>query len=479
MSTWYPGAITYREWYQVESFLSDIKMSFNKEAKQIQYSIHDQTTAVSDQTKAIVATNEQIVLALEEGFNRISEINQAGFNKVASSIEALHSDFNYNFGILIHKIEYQNLLLRSILNAIISPYETQVREFYNKACLLSQQGILNKAIDYFNESISLPTGDIFFPSYFQLGKLYLTGKVDNINIIDPQKANRYLFEANVYGTGILRTNEKFKPVLADCKFLFSQSYYYQLTGNYAEFEDELLNNAIKYCKEAVMLNPNLSQGFYHLSKYYAYKNEVDSLLSNLQKAIEIDSSYSWKFEEEEVFKRHKDQIIKLLEELKDLKFRVVEPKLQRAKKCITHIEQTNISESVFYQEFQDLQKIVKLAIKDFNTKTYLGFIDCDIKLNSLSNSLEELLAKRNNEIKSKKDSIELNKYFYKVETKDLINKTLKKLLISILIAAISFYFVVVVGDGGIFTGLIMEPILIISSLAALFYLIDFIKALSR
>lgn len=380
MATWYPGGMTYWQWCQANSFLNDFKSQSN----QIRNSIYEQTGTITDQTKTIVASNQQMVLALENGFNRLSEINEIGFNQVTSAVEAMHSDLNYIFGILIQRIEYQNSLLNSILHTLQTPFETQVREFYSKGCLLTEQGILEMAVDYFNKSLSLPTGDIFFPSYYQLGRLYLTGKEETINIIDPKKATEYLLTANKFGTGILRTNEAFRPILADCKFFISQSFYFQLTGINNAFEIETLNNAIKYCEEAVMLNPNLSQGFYHLAKYFSYKGEVDKMLLNIAKAIEIDRDYSFKYEFEGVFEKNRGDILTLLGQLKDAKRKSTEPKLIKAKSYIAQLEQKNISQSSnLYSEFKSLKKVVQLAESDFQTQTYFGFDDCLIKLNTL------------------------------------------------------------------------------------------------
>jgi tetratricopeptide (TPR) repeat protein len=383
MATWYPSVMTYREWCQAESFLSDIKGSFNQQTNQIRKSIHNQTGIISDQTKSIVATNEQIVLALEDGFNRVSEISEKGFGNVTSAIEAMHSDLNDNLGILIQRIEYQNTILNGILHTLQTPFETQVREFYSKGCLLTEQGILEKAIEYFNKSLELPTGDIFFPSYYQLGRLYLTGKEETINVVNPQKANEYLLIANKYGTGILRTNEVFQSVLADCRFFISQSYYFQMTGSNNASDNELLNNAIKYAEEAVLLNPNLSQGFYHLAKYYSYKNEIDEMLSNLQKAIEIKRDYTFKYDLDKVFDKNKNYILPFLELLKERKRKVVEPKLLKAKSYIEQLEHKNINQSSsLYEQFKTLKSRVQLAEKDFKTQTYFGFDDSEIKLNN-------------------------------------------------------------------------------------------------
>lgn len=165
MPTWYPGALTYAEWSQAESFFSDFRDIIVKNSTRISNLIKEQTDSISSQTKTIVATNEQIIQSLEDGFNRLASISQKGFQNVTSAIEAMHSDMNYNLGILIQRIEHQNDLLLNILSLIQAPFEVRVREFYSKGCMLINQGNLNKAISYFETSIELETGDIFFPSF--------------------------------------------------------------------------------------------------------------------------------------------------------------------------------------------------------------------------------------------------------------------------------------------------------------------------
>lgn len=391
MATWYPNAMSYREWCQAESFLAEIKDNLNNESYKIRKSIILQTNKISEQTKSIVANDNQILSALENGFEHIIEISEQGFRNVTeatynvvSAVEALHSDLNINLGIIIQQIEYQNSLLSKILDIVQAPFETQVKEFYSKGCLLIHQGIIDKAADYLKKSLELPTGDIFYPSYYQLGLLYLTGKHENINIIDPKKANEYLLIANRYGTGILRTNESFRPILADCKFFISQSYYFQMTGQSNEIEKELLINAIKFAEEAVILNPNLSQGYYHLAKYYSFDCQIDKMLFNLNKAIEIDRDYSYRYEEDMVFDKNKKYILPFLEYLTELKKKIATQNLLKAKNYIQQLELKNISESSsLFDQFQKLRTIVFKADCDFKTKTYFGYDDCQIKLNEL------------------------------------------------------------------------------------------------
>ena len=475
MATWYPGSITYQQWCQAESFLSDVKSSFDKQSNQFRKNIHEQTSAISDHAKTIVASNEQIVSTLEDGFDRLSNINKKGFGQVVSAIQEMHSDLNYNFGILIQKIEYQNSFLNSILNTLQAPFETQVREFYSKGCLLTEQGILDKAADYFNKSLTLPTGDIFFPSYYQLGRLYLSGKEETANMVDPQKANKYLLIANKYGIGILKTNETFKPILADCNFFISQSYYFQVTGKNDSADIELLNNAIKYGKEAIMLNPSLSQGFYHLAKYYSCLSNIENLLLYLTKAIEIDKKYSIEVLRDLVFKKNETHILSFLSRLKESKRDAVEANLNTAKGYLTQLEQINISKSPsLYSEFQNLSKLFLLAERDFKTQTYFGFVSCQQKLDSLQGRLVVLLEKRNSELESERKTKE--KQIEEINSKKI--SILAMLIPSVIVAIISINVGILNNDGGLFRGLFMQLLAIASSIVSFILLVRLITLFS-
>lgn len=380
MAAWYPGAMTYTQWCQANSFFND----FKSQSRQIRESIHEQSKGISDQTRSIVASNEQVIEALENGYNQLSKINEEGFDEVASAIEAMHCELSSRLGIIIQKLEYQNTLLNSIHHTLETPFETKVKELYNNGCKFVRQENFDAAIECFKESISLKLGKYFFPSYYQLGRLYLYGKVENKNVIDPIIAMRYLMEANDLGNGIVKDEISFEPILADCKFYLSQSFYFQLSGKNDNKDLDLLKNAIRYCEEAISINPNLSQAYYHLSQYYAYVNIVDKLLENLGKAIEIHRDYMLKYEEVKVFGKSKPQILAFLTQLKEQKRESATQKLKKAKSYINTLESKGISRfQNLNAEFQPIKKKVHLAEMDFQTETYFGFDDCLIKLGSI------------------------------------------------------------------------------------------------
>jgi tetratricopeptide (TPR) repeat protein len=264
MAIWYPSVLSYKEFAQANSFIKDITRTVDNQSVTLNTRIDELISSVNKNNNLVAANTLQITSAVEQGFAHIAEINQRGFGYIVSSVQALQSDINFNFEQIIHELEYQNKILDSILTTIQSPFETKVKEYYRKGCDLDKGGILDKAIEYFNKSISLPTGDIFFSSFYQLGKIYLDRVESEYNAIDLKLASDNLRLANKYGSGILRNNPSFKPILADCKFYLSLSLFRQLTGNSSsEYENSILNEAIFFAKESIILNPLLSSSMYY------------------------------------------------------------------------------------------------------------------------------------------------------------------------------------------------------------------------
>lgn len=414
---WVPGERGYKEHMDRYIFSYDNISAIKSQTNQLKASLNQQTSDIRENiigsseqlassidegfnrlSSNIVASNNQLISSIGEGFDQLSFVSERGFNQVTSAIENLNSDFNYFSGVIIQKLEYQNILLNGILRTLQEPFETQVKEYYRKGCLFVQQEFLKGAIDCFKESISLKMGEYFFPSHFQLGLIYLSGVSEGVSYVDANMANNYLFKANEIGNREVKTNTSFKKTLADCKFFLSQSYYSKLSRNKNSNELDLLNNAIRYCKEATDLNPNLTHGWYHLAKYksfrigqfeqYSNNEEKEESLICFLKAVEMDRNYLRAIMPNDVFydnalKPLKEEILNLIVRLTEIKRKEASFELTKAQNNIKLLEEKNINNSKYQNEFNQLKKIAISSEKDFETNTYFGFDDCLIKIHSL------------------------------------------------------------------------------------------------
>lgn len=304
MATWYPGVISYWEWLQAESYKDDI------------------TTTIKGQTNEIVANQKQTRQAVSDRLDRIATINYAGFENVTNAIEALHSMLNYKLGLILQELEIQSGLLRDILHTLRNPLKTQVEEFYNDGCRLVRESILDKALQKFNKVLN-DLDDTHFLTHYQLGLLYLNGKTDDENVVDLKKANEHLITACRLGKGKAKTDSSFNPAVANAMFFTSLSFYFQLNSE----TGVPLDNAIKYAEEAISFNPNLSQSYYHLGKFYSLSNQTEKMKLRLEKAIELDRLYALDVNDEKTFSKNRDHVNNLLTKLRDQKAAISETKL--------------------------------------------------------------------------------------------------------------------------------------------------------
>lgn len=349
-----------------------------------------------------------------------------GFSQVTSAIEDLHSDMVFCFGVIIQKLEYQNSLLNGILSVLEEPFETRVKEYYRKGCLFVKQGFLEGAIDCFKESIALKMGEYFFPSHYQLGRIYLSGKEEGVNMVDVKSATTYLLKANEFGNRISKTDPSFNKILADCKLFLSQSFYYQLSGKINPSELAILMNAIKYCREALLLNPNLSQAMYHYAKYISYGinnfNELkdakhaELLLLSFDQAVKIDRNYLRSVIigdplYDKVFEPNLEKINEFITSITIEKQKNAERLLSQARKFIFQLEDMNITYSKnpnLILRFNSAKTSIQQAELNFKTGTYFGFDDCEISVPAQNQLLNELAEERAKEIQSLHEKIVRN-----------------------------------------------------------------------
>ena len=161
--------ITYDQYLQANSFVRDItgQIKLNSKALEVR---------VSDQTKALVASNQQLTREFGNGFDSINSTLEWGINRleyvlhdVNASIDSLHADFNYSMGLLLEEVHIHNKLLTDLLGkldaihkTIKSPLLTQAREFYNIGCERLSKGLLDKALEAFIQAGGMKWGQVYY-----------------------------------------------------------------------------------------------------------------------------------------------------------------------------------------------------------------------------------------------------------------------------------------------------------------------------
>ena len=368
MATWYPGALSYREWVQAESYKEEI------------------SNVIKEHANEIVANQQQTRIAISRRLDRVATISDSGFKNVTNAIEGLHSMLSYKLGLILQELEIQSGLLQEILHTLKNPLKTQVEEYYNDGCRLVREAILDKAIQKFTKIIE-DLDDTHYLTYYQLGLLFLNGKSEDENVIDLQRANTLLITACRLGKGKAKTDKSFNPAVANALFFTSLSYYLQIESE----SDTLLDRAIAYAEESIIYNPKLSQSCYHLAKYYSIKDDVEKMKLRLREAIELDRNYALDVNEDKAFDKNRIQVDELLKYLRDKKRIISEGCLKNVKSISASLQAYNLTETVYEYEVKNWVRRLDLATMNHNYNTYFGYLDAIQMFETLESDGKKLL----------------------------------------------------------------------------------------
>jgi tetratricopeptide (TPR) repeat protein len=169
----------------------------------------------------------------------------------------------------------------------------------------------------------------------------------------------------------LKTDENFKPVIANTMFFTSLSFYFQLSNE----KKELLNDAIKYAEESLVYNPNLSQSHYHLAKYYSLQGDIDKMSTNIIRAIELDKNYAIEVNSEKTFDNNRNKINQILSDLRDNKEKEAIKIIESLNAIFISIPKTKIENTIYFNSYLQVKTILDDALDKYSTKTYFGYIE--------------------------------------------------------------------------------------------------------
>jgi len=410
MAIWHPGSgITYSQFLQTNSFVRDITGQVKTSGKAIQ-------TKVSEQTKQIVASNQELARTFGDGFNSINSTLEWGFNRIEyaledvnASIDSLHADFNYSMGLLLEEVHTHNKLLSSLLDkldaihkTLESPTLTQAREFYHIGCERLSKGLLDKALEALTQAEQKNDTDFF--TQFHIGKLYLYGIDDDDNVLDLEKAERHLLLAARYAKAEIPVDRSFAKLAAEALLQASIAIYAQL-GEIHLLGDPsktraLLEEARRLTSEATKLYPQLSEASYHSAKYSALLADPQSSIPNLETAIVGDRNYAVKVDIDHAFDPVRPQVLSLLSQLKSDKEKESASRLDEAVRFHQDCSSWDPGESpkiklMYLKHNQDLVHAQELH----NNHTYFGYLDSISITERLILNLPHIQSERINEIR--------------------------------------------------------------------------------
>ena len=303
-----------------------------------------------------------------------------GTETIATAIDRLGARFDYSLGLVLDELHVQSAHLEAIVRqldsikrTLQSPLLTQARELYQIGCERLAKGLLDKALKAFLEAETKNDTD-FFTEYY-LGKLYLYGKDDDDDVLDLLKARDHLAAAARYGKAEVQTNPDFKLLAAEALFHGSVACY-ALAGEDPALAGQQLAQASSLIKEALHLEPGLSEAWFHAAKYKALQGKGSKSIEILEVAISRDSRYAAKVLDDGAFSQLRPEVSGLLERLRQSSVVNAQAAIAAATNALIRSQEYPFWKSENgHHLHQQAESDVALARDAFATGTYLGFLE--------------------------------------------------------------------------------------------------------
>ena len=414
MSIWYPGyGTSFSKYLLLETDTGrDLAGPIQKSGSII-------SSNISAQTKTIIDSNNQFSNIIGEGFKSVANALDWGFDRldyalqdVNTSIESLHSDFNYSMMLLLEQASIRNRLLNNLIDKIDaineklgSPTLTQSREFYKIGCEKLSKGLLDKALESFKEAEKKNDTDFFIQ--FNIGKLLLYGINSEVNIIDLEKAKQHFLNAARYAKAEMNIDASFSKYAAEAYLHASIATYAasdSVLQNKVEFKSQI-EEAFQLAAKATALNPKLSEGFYHLSKYLALLGNSEESIKFLQLAIDEDAQYSRKVEFDHSFDLIKENIFHFIDQLKEKEKSTYTYLCSKISSLWDEVKKWSINQTPFENEYLKFSKDFQSALLYKDMDKHIGYIEANLILKKLDKQLPLLISNVKLHYKEKVSSI--------------------------------------------------------------------------
>lgn len=225
---------------------------------------NDVLSGFMDMEYAIENMQNSILNSLSRGFSGMMDVmSQWG------SILALEQYALLEQSIQVNKhLETISQHLEAIHHTLKTPHQTQAAEFRNIGLERVERGLLDEALESFNEAEKLDHTD--YITTYNKGKIYLYGDGLSADLIDLEKAGKYLKDTMKYLSAeikFLQRQDVESKVLKQLNSLFSTfllhySQYYYICGNEA------------YLKGNKIPNENSKQNYRNMLQYATLSEQV-------------------------------------------------------------------------------------------------------------------------------------------------------------------------------------------------------------
>jgi formylglycine-generating enzyme required for sulfatase activity/tetratricopeptide (TPR) repeat protein len=313
MSTYYSGSgLTYLQYLQTKSFVSDVKGAQQKAAKAINLTVAKQTRELIASQEALARDN---IRSMEAGFGRVAEATEEGFEHlsweirdvsrnvadVSHGISQLNATFQWGLSEMLSQMTRMNSAVSELVKLASTPVQTEANEYFQNARDGLRRGLYPEALEEVEKAIAKHR---FEWRYYSLAGTIRLGSVSGgLELFDLGKAEEYFLLAARYA-------KSDSPLDAACSYL---------AASWAAYCQKKMGPALTHVEAALELDPQLTEALFQAGKLYMALREPDSALPLLGKAIELDKGYALKAAADGDFQRYDAELRQFLEALRDAK----------------------------------------------------------------------------------------------------------------------------------------------------------------
>jgi tetratricopeptide (TPR) repeat protein len=238
---------------------------------------------------SLVNSLDLITGSFGRGIDQIS----SDLNSISDGIAELNSTFQWGFGEMLFSLSEIKKTVLEINKSLRTPLQTRAAEKYEIAKGEFERGHYPEALRYVNKAIK--DYDLEWRFYALRGIIRLGTVHSEIRLVNPASAERAFLKAARYSP----------ESTASARFM--------LQAGWSAFVQHKIDEAVSHTTEAVRLDQNLSQGWFHLAKFLMVKGQVDGGISALEKAIDLDVGYILKSDTDTDFDRGRAEVQNLFE----------------------------------------------------------------------------------------------------------------------------------------------------------------------
>lgn len=380
--------------------IKDSNISLRNSMYDMEYGIRSD---IRQSTYAVVASQQMLAQAFEQGFNSVNNTLQVSFEVMAQRFNILEDEMNVMSDKICSKLD-------EIQNIVNNPLLTQTRELFRRAKQNYEKGYYEEALEDCKQAIEKSKTD--YTSWYLLGLIYLYGAGKYSNVINLTKAEEAFFNAVKYiDADINKALEDKDFSLFISKIYFDYGYTELLTSNDlllindSDNSNKKLLEASKYFQKASQFSvtagsPNLFAD-YEYAKVNHFLGKDDIALTTLEKLMDEEISFSLKASNDKNFETIWNKIDTTIEKLRDKYIEKIKAQTaeiySEAEKKINSVKQevnTKYSSKEEYKDYSDKFILVKHLIDK-------GVCDIDIRL------CERKIRENNEELQEDKKKVEI------------------------------------------------------------------------